>query len=157
MPDLFGACPQSVRPTTRKAAAVLLASLSAARRTTSPLSRDTFVVGEKSDFSTVSLGRAKAGGLVVVTKELAELSSPSAIAVMQRELIKGCAQFLDVQFCDPTVAAVTNVSPGSITNGAATSASAGTSQANAAATDSEIYIFWNALHIAGADVSRDRL
>ena len=44
----------------------------------------------KSDFATVSLGRAKVGGLVVLSKELTELSSPSAVAVMQRELIEGC-------------------------------------------------------------------
>jgi hypothetical protein len=50
---------------------------------------------------------------------------------MQRELLKGCAQFLDEQFVDPAVAAVANVSPASVTNGAGTSVSAGTSQANA--------------------------
>ena len=86
----------------------------------------------KSDFSTLSLSRAKAGGLVVLTSELARQSSPAAVAVMRRELIQGCRQFLDGQFVDPAVAAVTNISPASITNGAATSASAGTSQANAA-------------------------
>ena len=87
--------------------------------------------GTKCDFSTVTLGRAKAGGIVVVTEELAELSSPAAVPVMQREMIDGCRQFLDAQFVDPTVAAVANVSPASITNGAGTTASAGTSQANA--------------------------
>jgi hypothetical protein len=39
---------------------------------------------------------------------------------------------LDAQFVDPTVAAVANVSPASITNGAGTSAATGTTQAAAA-------------------------
>ena len=78
------------------------------------------------------MGRSKAAGIIVLTEELAELSSPAAVPVMQREMIEGCRQFLDAQFVDPTVAAVANVSPASITNGAGTTASAGTSQANAA-------------------------
>ena len=53
----------------------------------------------KSDFSTLSLSRAKAANLVVFTSELARLSSPpAAIGVMRRELIQGCRQFLDGQF-----------------------------------------------------------
>ncbi len=86
----------------------------------------------KSDFASVTLTAAKAGGIVVVSRELAELSTPSAIAVMREEMLRGTQQFLDGQFIDPAVAAVANVSPASITNGAGTSASAGTSQANAA-------------------------
>ena len=86
----------------------------------------------KSDFSSVTVPFAKAGGLVVISEELAELSSPPAIALMREEMINGCQQFLDGQFIDPAVAAVANVSPASITNGAGNSASAGTSQANAA-------------------------
>jgi Phage capsid family len=85
----------------------------------------------KSDFATVTLPPAKCGGIVVVSEELAELSTPAAVNVMREEMIAGCAQFLDTQFVDPAVAAVANVSPGSITNGASSTASAGTSQANA--------------------------
>jgi hypothetical protein len=85
----------------------------------------------KADFSTVTVGRAKVGGVAVVTKELAQLSSPSAVALMQRDLIAGCKQFLDSQFIDPAVAGVANVTPASITNGAGTSASAGSLQVNA--------------------------
>ena len=40
-------------------------------------------------------------------------------------MAKGVAEFLDQQFTDPTVAAVTNVSPASITNGAPNSAASG--------------------------------
>jgi HK97 family phage major capsid protein len=45
-------------------------------------------------------------------------------------MLKGMAQYLDTQFIDPTVAAVTNVSPAAITNGAVSVGSAGTSAAN---------------------------
>jgi HK97 family phage major capsid protein len=86
----------------------------------------------KSDFASVTLAPAKAGGIVVVSQELAELSSPAAVGVMREEMIAGCQQFLDGQFVDPAVAAVANVSPASITNGAGNSASAGSSSANAA-------------------------
>jgi HK97 family phage major capsid protein len=90
------------------------------------------MVVTKGDFATLTLGGAKAGGMIVVTKELAELSSPGADVVLRDELINGIAQFLDVQLIDPTVAAVANVSPASITNGTTAITSAGTSQANAA-------------------------
>jgi hypothetical protein len=85
----------------------------------------------KPDFASVTLAGAKAGGIVVLTEELVEHSSPLAVAVTREEMINGCQQFLDGQFIDPAVAAVANVSPASITNGAGNSASAGTSQANA--------------------------
>lgn len=93
----------------------------------------------KSDFATVTLPPAKCGGIVAVSQELAELSTPSAVGVMREEMIAGCAQFLDQQFVDPPIAAVANVSPASITNGASSTASAGTSQANAA-TDIQLLI-----------------
>ena len=65
------------------------------------------------------------------TALLPELSTPAAVAVTQSDLIDGHKRFLDVQFTDPAVAGVANVSPASITNGAASTASAGSSQANA--------------------------
>ena len=43
----------------------------------------------KSDFATVTVPPAKAEG-IVVSRELAELSSPSMIAVMREEMIAGC-------------------------------------------------------------------
>ena len=80
----------------------------------------------------MTLAAAKAGGIIVLIKELARAIRPRlAVAVTREEMIAGCAQFLDGQFVDPAVAAVANVSPASITNGAGNSASAGTSQANA--------------------------
>ncbi len=82
-------------------------------------------------FSSVTLGIAKAAGIIVISEELAKISSPSAEATVRNDMIKGMAYYLDQQFIDPTVAAVTNVSPASITNLANGYATAGTSADNA--------------------------
>jgi HK97 family phage major capsid protein/HK97 family phage prohead protease len=71
----------------------------------------------KLAFSSENLVVSKAAGIIVITEELARLSSPSAEAVVRDDMIKGIAQFLDGQFIDPAVAAVTGVNPASITNG----------------------------------------
>ena len=85
----------------------------------------------KADYSTVIVPFAKAAGIIVLSEELVKLSSPSAEALVREEMIAGMAQFLDVQFNDPAVAAVANVSPASITNGAATAAASGVTAAAA--------------------------
>lgn len=82
-------------------------------------------------FASATLGVAKAAGIIVISEELARVSTPSAEGVVRNDMIKGMAQYLDQQFIDPTVAAVTNVSPASITNLANGYATAGTSGANA--------------------------
>jgi ATP-dependent protease ClpP protease subunit len=65
----------------------------------------------------VTLGIAKAAGLVVLTEELVRSSDPSAEMKVRDDLLGSITEFLDRQFLDPTVAAVSNVSPASITNG----------------------------------------
>jgi HK97 family phage major capsid protein len=85
----------------------------------------------KADYTTVVLGFAKAAGIIVLTEELVKLSSPSAEALVREEMIAGMSQFLDTQFNDPAVAAVTNVNPASVTNGAATAAASGATSAAA--------------------------
>jgi HK97 family phage major capsid protein/HK97 family phage prohead protease len=77
----------------------------------------------KLALGTTSIGFAKAAGIIVITEELAKLSSPSAEAIVRADMIGGISQFLDAQFIDPAVAAVANVNPASITNGALTVAS----------------------------------
>lgn len=81
-------------------------------------------VGEKkrkpataAAFDRVTLRWAKAAGIIVITDELARFSSPAAEAIIRNEMIQGCARFLDTQFVHSGVAAVSNVSPASITNG----------------------------------------
>ena len=77
----------------------------------------------KLAIGTAALGIAKAAGIIVITEELAKLSSPSAEAIVRGDMIAGITQFLDQQFIDPAVAEVANVNPASITNGAPTAAS----------------------------------
>ena len=94
-------------------------------------------------FGSVSLGYAKAAGIIAITEELARLSSPSAEALVRNDMVAGIARFLDQQFVDPTVAAVANVHPASITNGAP----------NAAATGSPLADFLNLIgHFATANI-----
>jgi HK97 family phage major capsid protein/HK97 family phage prohead protease len=84
-------------------------------------------------FGTVSLPFAKAAGIVVLTKELVQLSTPSAQEVVRDTMIDTMRVFLDTQFIDPTVAISANVSPASITNGVTGFAATGTTEAAARA------------------------
>jgi HK97 family phage major capsid protein/HK97 family phage prohead protease len=68
-------------------------------------------------FDSITLRWAKAAGISVLTEELVRFSNPAAEEVVRSDLARGIVQFLDRQFVDPNVAAVTNVSPASITNG----------------------------------------
>jgi HK97 family phage major capsid protein/HK97 family phage prohead protease len=77
----------------------------------------------KMQFGSVSIGLTKCAGIMALTEELVRSSSPDAEGIIRDEMIKGINAFLDQQFTDPTVAAVANVSPASITNGAPTTAS----------------------------------
>ena len=77
----------------------------------------------------VTLGIAKAAGLVVLTEELVRSSQPSAELMVRNDLIKAIGQFLDGQFVDPGYAPVANVSPGSITYGVDPTAATGTTSA----------------------------
>jgi len=77
-------------------------------------------------FGTLELGMAKAAGIVVLTDELVRSSNPSAEALVRTDLINSMTEFLDKQFVDPSVAAVTNVSPASITNGVTPVTASGT-------------------------------
>lgn len=68
-------------------------------------------------FGEVTLGWAKAAGIVVITEELARFSEPNAEDLIISDMRDTMTQFLDTQFVLPTVAAVANVNPASITNG----------------------------------------
>ena len=72
----------------------------------------------KLGFGTVTLGISKAAGIITLTEELVRLSSPSAEEACRRDMISGISAFLDLQFIDPSVAALAGVHPASITNGA---------------------------------------
>ena len=67
------------------------------------------------------------GGIVVITEELARATDARAEAFLQRLLGRALAEYLDAQFCDPSVAAVEHLNPASVTNSATPIASAGSS------------------------------
>lgn len=64
-----------------------------------------------------SLPRTKAAGLVILTRELLEHSSPSAENLTREEIVSGIARFMDEAFVDPARAPVEGEAPGSITYG----------------------------------------
>jgi HK97 family phage major capsid protein/HK97 family phage prohead protease len=94
-----------------------------------------------------SLGIAKAAGLNVIDEELARSSSPSAELLVRNDLIKTNATFIDVQFLDPGVAAVANVSPASITSGVNPTAATGTTSATLRADVQTLFGLWIAANL----------
>lgn len=80
-------------------------------------------------FGQITLGMSKCAGIVTLSEELARSSSPSAEEIIRQDLIAAIAQFLDIQFLDPAVAAVANVSPASITNGVTATTATGATAA----------------------------
>jgi HK97 family phage major capsid protein/HK97 family phage prohead protease len=82
------------------------------------------------DFSASTLLYTKVAAIAVITQELARFSSPSAEMLVRDSLADSLRERLDKDFVDPGVAAVTNVSPASITNGLTPLSSAGTSADN---------------------------
>lgn len=80
-------------------------------------------------FNEVTLGFAKAAGIVVISQELARFSAPSAEALIRQDLLDTMSQFMDEQFINPAVVAVANVSPAGITNGVSKANATGTTVA----------------------------
>jgi len=90
----------------------------------------------------VTLGIAKAAGLVVLTEELVRSSAPSAEMLVRNDLMKAITEFTDVRFVDPGYAAVTNVNPASITNGVTATAPSGTNAAAVRADVQTLFATW---------------
>jgi HK97 family phage major capsid protein len=68
-------------------------------------------------FQDITLRFNKLAGIVVISEELARLSTPSAEAIIQGDLTAQIAQFTDDSFINPAYAAITDVRPASVTNG----------------------------------------
>jgi HK97 family phage major capsid protein len=83
----------------------------------------------KPGFDSVTIPHTKLAVICAITEELARFSSPSAEATVRQDLVETIATFMDVQLVSPTVAAVNDVSPASITNGAQAYISTGNSVA----------------------------
>jgi HK97 family phage major capsid protein len=79
----------------------------------------------EGDLDTVQIDHATLAVIAVLSRELAMSSTPAAEAAVTRMLVNGVAFAQDEQFLDPSVSAVPDVSPASITNGAATHVSSG--------------------------------
>jgi len=90
----------------------------------------------------VTLGIAKAAGLVVLTEELVRSSAPSAEMLVRNDLMKAIVEFSDVRFVDPGYAAVANVNPASITNGLTATTPSGTSAAAVRADVQTLFATW---------------
>lgn len=71
----------------------------------------------KFDFDRIQMRWAKVAGISVLTDELVRFSNPSADMLVRNALAEALVARLDTDFVDPTKAAVTDVSPASITNG----------------------------------------
>jgi HK97 family phage major capsid protein/HK97 family phage prohead protease len=85
-------------------------------------------------FEDITLRFNKLAGIVVISDELARLSTPSAEAIIRGDLTAQIAQFMDDSFINPAYAAVTDVRPASVTNDATEVPSTGT-DADALRTD----------------------
>ena len=68
-------------------------------------------------FDSITLGHTKVAGIVVMTEELVRFSNPAAEDIVRRDLIETIGGLIDKDFVDPAKAAVSGVSPASITNG----------------------------------------
>lgn len=76
-------------------------------------------------FADITLGMNKIAGIVVISEELARLSTPSAEALIQADMIAQISQFMDVSFIDPASTAISGVRPAAVTVGATTVAASG--------------------------------
>jgi HK97 family phage major capsid protein len=101
-------------------------------------------------FDTLTLRWAKAAAITVLTEELVRFSNPAAEDVVRNDLARGIVQFLDRQFVDPSVAAVTNVSPASITNGITPITPSGV---NMAAFRADVRLMFQGLLLANQETS----
>lgn len=82
----------------------------------------------KHGFFDVTLGITKLAAISVITDELARLSNPSAEALVRQSLADAVIAKMDTDFIDPDKAAVSGVSPASMTNGVTPISSSGTDE-----------------------------
>lgn len=85
-------------------------------------------VGELA-FTTAHFGHSKVAGIVVISEELARLSSPSAEATVSEDLRNAVSEFIDQQFLSESVAATAN-NPAGIARGVTATPATGTDAAS---------------------------
>ncbi len=76
--------------------------------------------------TSISLGVTKVGGICIITKELAMLSTPSAEMMVRNDLARAIQQKADTSLIDPNSGGVANVTPASLTYGATARQASGT-------------------------------
>jgi HK97 family phage major capsid protein len=91
---------------------------------------------------TLSLPRHGVGALFVLDEELLRLASPAHERALRNILVAGLAAYLNQQFRDPRIAAVTDVSPASISSGTTEITSTG---ATASAINTDLQSMLNAV------------
>lgn len=101
-------------------------------------------------FDDLTLTPKKAAIIVPATNELLSKSSPSALQLIQDDIVAGTGETIDSLFVS-TTAAVANVSPAGLLVGAATSASAGNTLAN---VDADMKTMINSLIAANVPFTR---
>lgn len=84
----------------------------------------------KFDFSRTTLDELKVANIAVLSEEVIMRSSPQADVLIRNQLAEALQQRLDADFVDPSKAAVSNVSPASITNGVTAITASGTGTAD---------------------------
>jgi len=88
------------------------------------------VTVSRATSTNVSLAWATVSGLTAITKELARHSTPSAEMAVRNDLGDAVITRMDIDFVDPSKAAVANTSPASITYGIAATGPSGTAAVN---------------------------
>lgn len=78
------------------------------------------------DFTRNTIEPTKVANIAVVTNEVLRDSSPAADVIIRDQMVAALRERLDIDFIDPTLAAVPGVSPASILNGATAIPSSGT-------------------------------
>lgn len=101
--------------------------------------------------SSMTLGIAKAAGLMAMDEELARSSSPSAELLIRNDLAKTLQQLLDTAAIDPNQGGVTNIQPASWTYGAIPIVPSGT---NYAALVTDLKLLFAPIIAANLDVSK---
>lgn len=71
----------------------------------------------KFDFSRTTMQPLKVANIAILTMEAVRDSSPSADTLIRDQLVAALAERMDIDFIDPDKAAVSGISPASITNG----------------------------------------
>jgi HK97 family phage major capsid protein len=110
------------------------------------------VTVSKATSTNVTLTWATVAGLTAITKELARHSTPSAEMALRNDLGDAVITRMDIDFVDPSKAAVANTSPASITNAIVATAPSGTAAVNVRKDAATLYALF-----ATANLGRSNL